>query len=154
MPFSVALTGQSVRLPLRAPVGRSLAIREKRLPGLATSNVARGLADGFCTIRRIDSDLGNLCDRGPGLPCGKRRNYQLGEGPVFVCGSSLGDQLLAKKDKDRRRRPLWCLFADSLRLVVSIDSWTVRSSTPTICYWSFHNLGDVTALKKGPNQGR
>jgi len=21
-------------------------------------------------------------------------------------------------------------------------------------YWSFHNLGDVTALKKGPNQGR
>ncbi len=21
-------------------------------------------------------------------------------------------------------------------------------------YWSFHNLGDVTAFKKGPNQGR
>jgi len=23
-----------------------------------------------------------------------------------------------------------------------------------LCYWSFHNLGDVTAFKKGPNQGR
>jgi hypothetical protein len=21
-------------------------------------------------------------------------------------------------------------------------------------YWSFHNLGDLTAFKKGPNQGR
>src|SRR4029077_8150124 len=95
---------------------------EKRLPGLATSNADRGLAGGFCTIRKIHSDHGNLCDRGPGLPCAKRRNYQLGEWPVFVGGSCLVDQLSAKKGKNHRRRPLWCLFADSLRLVVSIGS--------------------------------
>src|SRR6266436_828697 len=115
-------------MPLRAPVGRSLAIREKRLPGLATSDVDRGLAGGFSTIRRIDSDLGDLCDRGPGLPCRKRRNHQLGEWPVFVVGSCLGDQPPATKGKNHRRRPLWCFFADALRLVVSIGGWTVRSS--------------------------
>jgi len=29
--------------------------------------------------------------------------------------------------------------------------WTASFSD---MYWSFHNLGDVTAFKKGPNQGR
>src|SRR5271166_1201061 len=28
------------------------------------------------------------------------------------------------------------------------------SHIPLPSYWSFHNLGDVTAFKKGPNQGR
>jgi hypothetical protein len=128
-------------LPLRAPVGRSVAIREERLPRLAASNIDRGLAGGFCAIRRINQGLGNLCDRGPGLPCGRRCNHQLGEWPLFAVGSCLGDQPPAPKGENHRRRPLWRFFADALPLVVSNGGWTVRSSPPTICYrsrTSFH----------------
>jgi hypothetical protein len=43
---------------------------------------------------------------------------------------------------------------ESIFLLLALIALARIPSLEALRYWSFHNLGDVTAFKKGPNQGR